>query len=254
MIHLKKKHTVPAPVILTDQGVAETSALCTKYIKGNADFEFDNNIYGHGDVKNLLRTVQDGKCCFCEAKIAHISYGDVEHYRPKAGWIQKDEKLNRPGYYWLAYEWDNLFLSCEICNQRHKRNYFPLSDNTKRAISHAYPLKDESPIFIKPDTEDPEKFIEFREEIPFPTDGNLRGAQTIEKLGLDREALNERRREKLGLIRDIYNLAKDTPVTTPEIKLKAVNLIKKRVLEFTADNAEYSAMFRAFFKKNPVDF
>jgi uncharacterized protein (TIGR02646 family) len=254
MIQLKKKHSVLIPSILAGQGVAETSALCAQYIEGNTVFEFDNNIFGHIDVKNLLRKVQDGKCCFCEAKIAHISYGDVEHYRPKAGWIQEDEKLNRPGYYWLAYDWDNLFLSCEICNQRHKRNYFPLSDNTKRAISHAHPLKDESPIFVKPDTEDPEKFIEFKEEIPFPIDGNLRGAQTIGKLGLDRESLNERRREKLGLIRMLYDLAIDIPATTAEIRQRAVNQIRKIASEFTADHAEYASMFRAFFKKNPVDF
>ena len=254
MIQIKKKHTMPIPAVLTTQGLAATTALCTLFTEGNTNFEFDNKIYGHGDVKNLLRMVQNGKCCFCEAKIAHVSYGDVEHYRPKAGWIQNDEKLNRPGYYWLAYDWDNLFLSCEICNQRHKKNYFPLSDNNKRAISHEYALKDESPIFIKPDTEDPEKFIEFKEEIPFPVDSNPRGIQTIEKLGLDRESLNERRREKLGLIRMLYDLAIDIPTTTAEIRQRAVNQIRKIASEFTADNAEYSSMFRAFFKKNPVDF
>lgn len=254
MIQLKKKHTVPAPPILVNKGMAETAILCAQYAAGKVNFKFDNEIYGHPDVKTLLRTVQDGKCCFCEAKIEHISYGDVEHYRPKAGWVQEEEKLNWPGYYWLAYDWDNLFLSCEICNQRHKKNFFPLSDNAKRALSHEQEIKEESPVFIKPDIEDPEKFIEFKEEIPFSKGDSPRGTQTIKKLGLDREALNERRREKLGLIRDIYNLAKDTPVTTPEIKQKAVNLIKKRALEFTADTAEYAAMFRAFFKSNPIDF
>ena len=254
MIQLKKKHTVPIPDILTVQGSAATAALCAQFAEGKTDFDFDNKIYGHEDVKNLLRIVQAGKCCFCEAKIAHISYGDVEHYRPKAGWIQKDEKLNRPGYYWLAYDWDNLFLSCEICNQRHKKNYFPISDSTKRAISHAHPVKDESPIFIKPDIEDPEKYIEFKEEIPFPVNGNPRGAQTIKKLGLDRESLNERRREKLGLIRTLYDLAKDMPVTTAQIRQKAVTAIKKIASDHTADQAEYASMFRSFFKMYPVDF
>jgi uncharacterized protein (TIGR02646 family) len=254
MIQIKKKHTMPIPAILTVQGLVATTALCTLFTEGNIDFDFDNKIYSHEDVKDLLRRVQDGKCCFCEAKIAHISYGDVEHYRPKAGWVQEDEKLNRPGYYWLAYDWDNLFLSCEICNQRYKRNYFPVIDNAKRAISHRHLIKDESPIFIKPDTEDPEKYIEFKEEIPFPINGNTRGAQTIEKLGLGRESLNERRREKLGLIRTLYYLAKNIPVTTVEIRQKAVNEIRKIASEFTADHAEYASMFRAFFKRNPVDF
>jgi uncharacterized protein (TIGR02646 family) len=254
MIQLKKKHTVPIPLILINLGVSETAVLCAQHAAGKTSFEFDNKIYGNPDVKTLLRTAQDGKCCFCEAKIEHISYGDVEHYRPKAGWVQNEETLNRPGYYWLAYDWDNLFLSCEICNQRHKKNFFPLSDNAKRALSHQDDIKKETPVFIKPDIEDPEKFIEFKEEIPFPSRDSPRGNQTIKKLGLDRETLNERRREKLGLIRDIYNLAKDIPLTTPDIKQKAVNLIKSRETELTADHAEYAAMFRAFFKANPIDF
>jgi uncharacterized protein (TIGR02646 family) len=254
MIRITKKHTVPLPAILTTKGLSEVAALSTAFDAGISVFEFDSHIYGHAEVKSALIEVQDGKCCFCESKLAHISYGDVEHYRPKGGWIQEDEPLNSPGYYWLAYDWDNLFLSCQICNQRHKKNFFPLFDNSKRSLSHKHNIKEEAALFVKPDQDDPMDFIEFREEIPFPVLENLRGGQTIQRLGLDRETLNERRREKLGLIRDLYNLAKDIPVTTLEIKGKAVELIKRRETELTADNAEYTAMFRAFFKSNPIDF
>ncbi len=254
MIRIKKKHTVPVPSILAGKGNAERNILCEDFIEGRVDFEFHVDIYGHADVKTALRTVQEDKCCFCEAKFTHVSYGDVEHYRPKKGWIQDDETLNRPGYYWLAYDWDNLLLSCQICNQRYKKNFFPLLDNSKRALSHKHSIAEESPYFVKPDIEDPENFIEFKEEIPFPIDEDRRGQLTIEKLGLSRETLNERRRERLALIRDLYNIAKDIPITTPEIKQKAMALIKRRSEEYTADNAEYAAMFRAFFKNNPVDF
>lgn len=234
--------------------MAERNAICQAYANGIREFEFNSQIYGHPEVKTALQNLQDGKCCFCEAKILHVSYGDVEHYRPKKGWVQATESLNRPGYYWLAYEWDNLLLACQICNQRHKKNFFPLVNNSNRALSHEANIAEELPFFIKPDKDNPEHFIEFREEIPFPIDGNERGRWTIKMLGLDRETLNERRREKLGLIRDLYNIAKDIPVTTPEIKQKAIGLIKKRAVELTSDNAEYAAMFRAFFSRNPVDF
>jgi len=254
MIQLKKKHTVPVPPILSDAGMVERDALCQAYKDGKKEFTFNNEIYGHAEVKSTLQTIQDGKCCFCEAKILHVSYGDVEHYRPKAGWIQANEKLNKPGYYWLAYDWDNLFLSCQICNQRHKKNFFPLLDNSKRALSHEGNIADESPFFIKPDKDNPEQFIEFKEEIPFPLNGHHRGSSTILTLGLNRETLNENRRIKLALVRILYNLARDIPVTTPEIKKKAVHEIKKLAAEYTVDNAEYTAMFRAFFSKNPIDF
>ena len=58
---------------------------------------------------------------FCESKVSHIAYGDVEHFRPKAGYRQRPEDpLVQPGYYWLAYEWSNLLFCCQLCNQRFK--------------------------------------------------------------------------------------------------------------------------------------
>jgi uncharacterized protein (TIGR02646 family) len=254
MIQIKKKSTMPAPNILTTKGKDEATAFCMAFDKGKALFNFESALYGHQDVKSALKVAQNEKCCFCEAKITHISYGDVEHFRPKAGWVQAGEPINKPGYYWLAYEWDNLLLSCEICNQRFKKNFFPLLDNTKRATSHIDDVSQELPVFIHPVLDDPQEFIEFKEEIPFSIDDNLRGKKTIEMLGLDREALNERRRERLGLVRDLYNLAKNIPATTPEIKAEAIKVIKKRAQEATNDDAEYAAMFRAFFEENPINF
>ena len=44
----------------------------------------------------------------------------------------------------------------------------------------------ENPLFINPETENPEDFISFRGEIPFAVDGNFRGKTTIESTGIDR--------------------------------------------------------------------
>jgi len=254
MIQLRRKHTAPIPTVLSNAGIAEKNAICQSFVEGKRQFAFDANIYGHIEVKSALRAIQYDKCCFCEAKIGHISYGDIEHYRPKKGWIQENEALNSPGYYWLAYDWDNLLLSCQICNQRHKKNFFPLLDNSRRALNHESDIATEVPFFVKPDAENPADFIEFKEEIPFPIDNGQRGTLTIQTLGLDREPLNENRRTKLTPIRILYNLAKDIPGTSPGIRKRALDEIKKIATEYTADHAEYAAMFRAFFKENPVDF
>ena len=82
---------------------------------------------------------QHGKCFLCESKITHISFGDVEHFRPKGGSRQTtDEKAMKvPGYFWLAYAWQNLFLACQLCNQRYKKNLFPLENPDERAFSEA---------------------------------------------------------------------------------------------------------------------
>jgi len=58
-----------------------------------------------------------------------------------------DGSKKEPGYFWLAAQWDNLFLSCNDCNGERaqvelpsgserlmgKLDRFPLTDETKRA-------------------------------------------------------------------------------------------------------------------------
>lgn len=257
MIKIKKKAARPAPTILQIKGKLEAEVLKTRYDKGERNFEskdFDSNIFGNKEVKDALIAIQDYKCCFCESKIGHISYGDVEHFRPKAGWVQGNEPLNKPGYYWLVYEWENLLLSCQICNQRNKRNFFPLFNNAARALSHHDNLKNETPDFIDPTNDEVELFITFKEEIPVAINGNTRGRETILKLGLDRELLNEQRREKLNMVRDIYDLAMGYPDTYPALQQEARNKVRKYFFESRRDETEYASMLRAFFNVNPANF
>ncbi len=72
--------------------------------------------------KEQLLKDQFDKCCFCESKVAHIDAGDVEHYRPKGESKQTEsDPVNKLGYYWLAYEWDNLLIACQRCNRREEK-------------------------------------------------------------------------------------------------------------------------------------
>lgn len=147
-----------APKILRDRGAAATAenresfdATPTQYKNGTKKFDFSSGIYGAKSVKNALLKAQHKKCCFCESKVAHVAYGDVEHFRPKGGFRQlPDDALGRPGYYWLAYEWENLYFSCQLCNQRYKKNLFPLKNPTQRARSHRGDVSREETEFIDP--------------------------------------------------------------------------------------------------------
>jgi len=90
-----------------------TKALCADYESDPAGYDtgaktFDLNeaIYAHASIKAILLETQHHKCAFWECKFSHQQYGDVEHFRPKHGYNQKEsDPLGRPGYYWLAYEW-----------------------------------------------------------------------------------------------------------------------------------------------------
>ena len=53
------------------------------------------------------------KCAYCEASTTAVSYGDVEHFRPKSKW------------WWLTCCWENYLLSCQRCNQEAKNDEFP---------------------------------------------------------------------------------------------------------------------------------
>ena len=182
MIQIRNKIGSDVPDVLIEKGVQERDKLINDYNSGKRIFSFDNEIYGDEAVKEALIKLQGYKCCFCEAHIGHIDDGDIEHFRPKAGWVQDNEPINKPGYYWLAYDWDNLFLSCTKCNQRNKKNHFPLQTPDTRAKNHNEDINNEDHLFIHPVNDDPEIYIEFNEEVPEPVNNNFRGDVTIKKL------------------------------------------------------------------------
>ncbi len=188
-----------APSVLAAKGTAKTAEHCASVV-ANTPLDFDRDIYGAKDVKDVLAGSHRGKCCFCESKILHVASGDVEHFRPKAGVYSTSlGKVAPPGYYWLAYEWTNLLFSCEQCNRRGKKNHFPLLDESKRASAPTSALSDERPVFIDPTAEDPARHVGFRDEIAFGR--TARGKATIDALMLNRAPLRARRAEVLGTLR-----------------------------------------------------
>jgi hypothetical protein len=221
------------------------------YASGAKTFEFDASIYGHPSVKDALRKAQHDKCCFCESKVTHIAYGDVEHFRPKAGIRQTpDEPLGRPGYFWLAYEWTNLYFCCQLCNQRFKRNLFPLGDPKARALSPRDDVAREHPLFLDPGAVDPGLHIGFREEIAYPIGGSPCGAATIESLGLNREELVELRRDAYQAMRLLKEarvlLATELEANPTSRKLSAqLKKIDAFLARHLKDSAQYASMARA---------
>ncbi|WP_420573277.1 hypothetical protein [Kordia sp.] len=87
------------------------------------------------------------------------------------------KRMIKPGYYWLAADWDNLFLSCRNCNQKSKQllanatelesvgkmNQFPLLKEELRLKTHTEKLKKEEKVrlLINPSIEDPEEYFEY---------------------------------------------------------------------------------------------
>lgn len=201
----------PLPETLRKKGAAKrrahAKALAKPLPAGETShtLKFDRTIYAAEDVKLALSRTQHGKCAFCESPIEHISYGDVEHFRPKAGWKQADgDALTKPGYWWLAYEWDNLVLACQLCNQRHKANLFPVQG--ARAAGPADPLDAELPDLIHPGHEDPSGELVFNGADVDMQRSSARGCATAKALGLNRPKLFEQRKKIHDAIKKEHHL------------------------------------------------
>lgn len=252
MIRIRKPPKPPK--ILQTKGATLTKAQCRHRAAGGTHGlrpKFRQDVYAHGEVKQALSVAQHGKCCFCESKILHISYGDVEHFRPKGAVRQaRALTLERTGYYWLAYEWSNLYLSCTLCNQRHKQNLFPLEDPDSRVRSHtnAQSLEGERPMFIDPGAEDPEHQITYHRAIAAPVNSSTRGEITIAALGLNRADLvcsrREKRKSRLLILEFVVGYLRSEDPNLEPFAAKGLAYLHEAV----QDDAEYAAMFRALLR------
>jgi hypothetical protein len=117
--------------------------------KGKFEYKFNQQIWTIFK-KWLLKYKFNNKCAYCETAAVQF-YADAEHYRPKGNVkacdlgtginttkcllhinSQKQSDIPHPGYFWLAYNWQNLIPACKSCNsgldeQQGKVDQFPVS-------------------------------------------------------------------------------------------------------------------------------
>jgi len=232
-----------APRVLTTRGAARTRQDCAAYeaspdayLTGQKTFTADSRIYGRAVVKKALLRSQHKKCCYCERKILASGYGDVEHFRPK-GAFRQDEVSDeqKPGYYWLAYTWSNLLISCSVCNTSWKRTHFPLENPLSRARSHMDSVVEERPLLIDPTVEDPREHIRYNGDAPYAL--TARGRETIERLGLRRGDLLEQRQTLLRLLTTLRSVVEVLGSDAPESRDATAHM-----QGLTDKSAEFSSM------------
>ena len=208
MIKLEK---VAKPKILDSKAKEWTEALVGKLKRGEQPTATEKSRYRHRDVKGALVTEVSGKCAYCESPLQHIHHGDVEHIYPKS----LDPNL--------TFEWNNLTLACEVCNQN-KSNKDPL-------VEH----------IIDPYGVDPEEHMHFAGTMIFPL-GTQEGVSTITILDLNRGELVEQRKERLEKLLLIVDAA--LRPGTPDVVRRAI--IDDLREQAGARNSPYSAMGKCF--------
>lgn len=150
--------------------------------------------------ENLWRA-QHYKCCYCESKVPK-SYNDVEHYRPKAEADRKPGSHDVYGYWWLAFNWENLLFACPGCNRSGKNSRFPLAAGSTALKAEEFPPGNEKPLLIDPSTTNPMEHIKYvrsavgkRYWWARPRNGSQIGNETILVCELNRNELLELRND-----------------------------------------------------------
>ena len=151
-------------------------------------------------LKPLLTEVFCGKCAYCETSLVG-SYTTVDLFRPKAR-VMEDKSFR--GYWWLAYEWNNMYASCQRCNGM-KASRFPI-EGARAVFDRPESLEEEKPLLLDPCRDDPDEHLAFGEAgIIAPK--SRRGEVSIQVFGLNRDDLREARQEAMEAVRHRVTLA-----------------------------------------------
>ncbi len=161
-----------------------------------------------------------GKCAYCEAKMRHVSYPQIEHYKPK----------HHPEFEALMFDWDNWLLSCGVCNTKkgHKTDFLD-------------PNCDGKPCLIDPaGDDDPERAVYFKREFIFGL--TKRGEHTIRIVGLDLPARDDSRALWLSHINTLLLL---TGHQNSEVSAQA----RLYLIWAMQKDAPYTAMVRSYLRE-----
>jgi uncharacterized protein (TIGR02646 family) len=234
---------------LTDQAIAE-----------GEDHQVADH-YRHDEVKKALEALFYDKCAYCESRPTPSSSWDVEHYRPKG---RVAEREGHPGYYWLAYTWENLYPACTFCNQNRKDkprygepeelaaagklDQFPLEDESQRAMTPDDDLNGERPCLLDPCADDdPEQHLTYdiMGQILPAASQDRQATETIRICHLTRRRLrDDRARTIIQMSKAVRNLA----LARAADNALAEQLMHELIAGFVAPDALYAGAARAVLR------
>ncbi|MCK5796433.1 MAG: hypothetical protein KAI47_04585 [Deltaproteobacteria bacterium] len=193
------RNDATAPDALQTNGAQDLARIRELVQRGELlSKSFNKGIYGSDAVKDALWHMQHKKCCYCEHKLEK-KWSTVEHFRPKTTADRGNGTVDT-GYWWLAYDFSNLYFACQNCNNP-KSARFPLVSGTLGLQPEQDPsTHPESPLIVDPGAEQPERHLTFewisgRGFQIAPLNGSERGRATIDAAALDRDELMEMRRD-----------------------------------------------------------
>jgi uncharacterized protein (TIGR02646 family) len=245
--------------------------------------KFTFKVYKDRDLAKKLEEIFVNKCAYCESRYTHVSPKDIEHFRPKNEVLIGDGTCLIPGYYWLAGEWSNLFVSCIDCNRSRNHEVPGQSDQVKLGKATQFPLtieanrlrhqdgefddEEQCRLLLNPCLDNPEEYLTYDDNaliIPRQDDlgvTSAKGKISIDVYALQRKELVEARLAVLHAVKldlkDIRawlrNHEKLTELgASPEVLKENLERIREKKLILKAKcvaDAPYLGMVRDYIRK-----
>ena len=206
-------------------------------VKTQERFDFDNQLLH--ETLEYLRRLFDDTCAYCETSLLPKEL-IIEQFRPKTEACDLDGATDPNWYWWLAYEWENLYLVCKNCYQ-HKKNLFPVIGQRVKIGKKGEILRKENYLLLDPCFDQP------AEHLLFADDGSVqsisqafnesetksadRGAVTVKVCALNRDDLIVARQKIIKQVSFELELPKQ-PSTTENFA-SLIRAIEKLIDEFS---------------------
>jgi hypothetical protein len=225
-------------------------------------FEWNGELIesARGALMDLFRA----KCGFCEQLGRTENPLEVGHFRPydelhDAG---TSSPSSSTAYWWLAYEWENLYLMCKSCRER-SRFQFPIGMRRAASGAIADQLRSEQPLLLDPCLlfEPTHVALEPGRStgllVARETDGTpTRASATIELFGLNRTELVFRRMRAWQALNELLPRFKGKPRPKQLARIRAMldpaaefSGLLSRSLRRSLDAAGYSGVRRELLQE-----
>lgn len=214
MIQVKRP---ASPLALADRRLAKVGEEAAEFFDEDTRSSRQRTFEFHWATREIEKEILkalwlcwEGRCAFCGSPAD--SALRIHRFRPPQDAVAGDGSTSRRHYWWLAYEWDNLYPACHGCHEAQGAK-FPTDRPRVRAGVVDELNQREEQLLLDPGEDDPEAVLVY-------TEGGLvvsrdsRALTTIETFDLNRPQLIWERKEavewiKSGLSRAGEQLAEE---------------------------------------------
>lgn len=205
-----------------------------------------------------LKIQFNGKCAYCESPIGKSEAGLIDHFRPTHEAKDLDKSFFADHYWWIAYDWKNLYLSCEECS-KYKSSWFPIEGVRARLKAPWKELLKEKKLLIDPCTDEPSLHCEYTRDGRMMAKSKM-GEVTIELLKLNRARLIRQRKEAVDTLELTLNRLNRLWLKHPQqrkgesnfrsFKLKIHNIVEQLLEIYTTQSKLPFLGIRKWFLSN----